>query len=30
MDDFIKLDENTGSLENTKIFEKEEIFNNSL
>lgn len=30
MDDFIKLDENTGSLENTKIFEKEEIFNNNL
>lgn len=30
MDDFIKLDENTGSLDNTKIFEKEEIFNNSL
>lgn len=30
MDDFIKFDENTGSLDNTKIFEKEEIFNNSL
>lgn len=30
MDDFIKCDENTGSLDNTKIFEKEEIFNNSL
>ncbi|NGU67626.1 hypothetical protein G6Z27_12925, partial [Clostridium perfringens] len=30
MDDFIKFDENTGSLDNTKIFDKEEIFNNSL
>ena len=30
MDDFIKFDENTGSLDNTKIFKKEEIFNNSL
>ncbi|WP_255993997.1 hypothetical protein [Clostridium perfringens] len=30
MYDFIKFDENTGALDNTKIFEKEEIFNNSL